>query len=93
MPSRVLHRNAVPAYISRLPRIDVWRRLAVFAGWRERTRQRRELMTLVRDGFDFSDAGVTRALAAQEAGKFPWQAFDERWQDAANAQSKVNAPT
>ena len=42
-------------------------------------------MTLVRDGFDFRDFGITHALAAREASKYPWQAFDEQWQHAANA--------
>ena len=49
--------------------------------WRERRRQRAELMALVRAGFDFEDIGITRALAAREAVRFPWQAFDAGWKD------------
>jgi hypothetical protein len=85
--SQTLYR-IVHVQTGRLDRFDVRRPLAVLAVWREHCRQRRELMTLVRDGFDFDDFGVTRALAVPEAA---WQTFDGRWQDAANAQSKTNA--
>jgi hypothetical protein len=87
--SQTLYRNFARVQIGRLG--DVRLALAALAVWRERCLQRRELMTLVRDGFDFNDFGVTRALAVQEASKFPWQAFNDRWQDAANAQSKAKA--
>jgi uncharacterized protein YjiS (DUF1127 family) len=80
--SQVLRHGIVRAQIGR---IDGRRLLAALAGWRERRRQRRELMTLLRDGFDFGDFGVTRALAAKEAQKFPWQEFDDQWQPAADA--------
>jgi uncharacterized protein YjiS (DUF1127 family) len=88
----MLSSNVVRTHIDRLACIDVRRPLAALAVWRERSRQRRELMTLVSDGFNFSDCGVTRALAAQEAGRFPWQAFNDQWQDAGIGRSKLNAP-
>jgi uncharacterized protein YjiS (DUF1127 family) len=64
----------------------IWgRSCAAFVGlltrWRERRRQRADLMTLVAAGFDFKDIGITHALASREAGKFPWQAWDREWRE------------
>jgi uncharacterized protein YjiS (DUF1127 family) len=68
---------------------SVWRRVVAMIIrtlrlWRERSRQRSELMTLARDGFNFNDLGISRALAAREAVKFPWQAPDGEWNEAAS---------
>lgn len=77
--------QALPHSIVRgqIGRIASRRLLAALAGWRERHRQRRELMTPLQDGFDFGDFGITHALAAREAHKFPWQAFEDQWQHGA----------
>ena len=46
--------------------------------WWTRHQQRSELATMVRDGFDFTDIGITAASARWEASKFWWQKSDLR---------------
>jgi uncharacterized protein YjiS (DUF1127 family) len=84
MSPMVLVRSAAASWWPAEP--AMWRRsCAAFVGllklWRERQRQRADLMTLVAEGFDFKDIGITRALASREASRFPWQAWDGEWRD------------
>jgi hypothetical protein len=51
----------------------------VFQQWRKRSRDRAELRILIQQGFDFTDMSVTRALAASEAQKWPWQEWGPGW--------------
>jgi uncharacterized protein YjiS (DUF1127 family) len=67
-----------------LVHVHFWRQfIRIFNIWRERNRQRHELATLARDGFDFKDIGIANGLAAREANRLPWQDFDEGWHEAA----------
>lgn len=54
-----------------------------FPQWRKRARERAKLGKLIRQGFDFSDIGVTRAMAAAETEKFFWRPWGEEWNQIA----------
>ena len=55
----------------------------MFRRWRERNRQRGELMSLIRDEFACKDMGITSSLALREVRRFPWQPPDREWQEIA----------
>lgn len=64
-----------------LPTQAVWRFLIelrrVVRGWRDRTRQRRELARL--RSRDFGDLPVPDNLLVEESRKWPWQRFSPQW--------------
>jgi uncharacterized protein YjiS (DUF1127 family) len=48
--------------------------------WRERMWQRRELAAM--SGRDLAELGVLPALAAYEAGRWPWQKISPAWRES-----------
>ena len=55
---------------------------ATLRQWHERSRDRAELKMLIQEGFDFSEMGITLALAAGEAEKWPWEQWGPGWIEA-----------
>jgi uncharacterized protein YjiS (DUF1127 family) len=94
--SQAIQLDAAGTYRGRVIRFSAWRRsinalMQLIGVWRERGRQRHELTSLVRDGFNFADLGITRSLAAREATRYPWQQPDNQWRDATTARTPTTA--
>jgi len=47
---------------------------------------------LLQQGFDFSDMGVTRALAASEAERWLWETWGSGWDEVAGIRQERSFP-
>jgi uncharacterized protein YjiS (DUF1127 family) len=93
--SHAIHLDTAGSHAIRANRVGAWRGgvatlINTVSVWHKRSRQRIELMALARDGFDFRDLGITRALAVREATRFPWQSHDAAWSDVATGRERAS---